>query len=370
MTIDVNLKASSKENGAKVLVCDDSKIVRIAAKKILSERFNLVLAEDGEDAWEKISSDKDIQVVFTDLGMPRLDGFGLIQRVRTSESERIRNLPMIVITGATDDEEIKRKIYEVGATDFITKPFKATAITARCDAHTSYRQTNNALQEKVNRDVLTGALNRKGFDERLEKDMSFINRHGENLAISIFELDDFQNIYDRIGKKTAELVIKQVAKTLGAAVRKEDSIGRDGLAKFMLLLPMAKAEGVITLSKRLCEKIGTFKLKVGDEAITLSTSVGISTVNKGTPAEVSSLLGCAEQALANAKMLGRGEVQFLKLEQDEGDQQADTVSIDLLLEQIAQGQEELAIDKMAAVINRLSPLIALMSSEQRQNLVE
>lgn len=364
---DINPVAA--KDSAKVLVCDDSKIVRIAAKKILAERFNLELAEDGEDAWEKISSDHNIQVVFTDLGMPRLDGFGLIQRVRTSEDERIRNLPMIVITGATDDEEIKRKIYEVGATDFITKPFKATAITARADAHTSYRKTNNALQENVNLDVLTGVLNRKGFDERFEKDMSFINRHAENIAISIFELDDFQGVYDRIGKKTSELIVKQVAKTLGAAVRKEDSIGRDGLAKFIISLPMAKAEGVITLSKRLCEKIGSFKLKVGDQVITLSSSVGIATVNKGSPANPANLLKCAEQALANAKALGRGEVQFLKLEDDEDEIESDQTSIDILLEQIEQNQEELAIDKMDAVLMRLAPLVALMTAEQKQRLI-
>src|SRR4051812_36892559 len=90
------------EKKARVLLVDDSKLVRLTATKILATQFDLVLAEDGEEAWQKISEDNTIQVVFTDLGMPKLDGYGLIQRIRQSENEGIRNQPVIVITGAAE----------------------------------------------------------------------------------------------------------------------------------------------------------------------------------------------------------------------------------------------------------------------------
>jgi len=351
---------------SRILVCDDSKLVRLTANKILAEKFDLVLAEDGEDGWQKISTDNTIQVVFTDLGMPNLDGFGLIQRVRTSEDESIRNLPIIVITGANDNEDVKRKIFEIGATDFITKPFKATTIIARAEAHTSYRNANSALQENVNIDTLTGILNRKGLDQRLDKDMSFVNRHSENIAVTILELDDFDQIYDRIGQATSDAIIKQVAKTLSGAVRKEDSIGRDGLAKFIISFPMAKSESVIKLSKRVCTVINSFKLKVGGQALALTASVGIATVGKGQQADANAIIQCAEQALTNAKALGKGEVQFLKLEVDETEEADEAISIDALLEQIRQGE---FLDNMDAVVDRLAPLVALMSADQRKALL-
>ena len=354
---------------SRILVCDDSKIVRLSAQKILAERFDLVLAEDGEQGWEILCDDPSVQMVFTDLRMPRLDGFGLIQRARTSEDERIRNLPIIVITGAGEEEDVKRKVFDIGATDFITKPFKPTAIIARADAHTNYRQVNSELQKNVNIDTLTGVLNRKGLDEQLAKDISFINRHAENLAVMIFELDDFDRIYDRIGRKTAEDIAKTVAKLLLSAVRKEDSIGREGLTKFIVSLPMAKPDGVINLTKRLCEKVATFQLKAGGEQIALTASAGVAAAKKGDAVAADAIVQCAEQALQNARSLGPGEVQFLKLEAEGGEGKTGFDSIDALLEQIELGHGELVRDNMDFVLQRLAPLVTLMDDQQKRRLL-
>ena len=100
MTQDTDAGTPVDDKKARILIADDSKIVRVTASKILATQFDVVLAEDGEEAWEKICQDTSIQVVFTDLGMPRLDGYGLIQRIRQAEDEGIRNQPVIVITGA------------------------------------------------------------------------------------------------------------------------------------------------------------------------------------------------------------------------------------------------------------------------------
>ena len=351
---------------SRVLVCDDSKVVRHTATKMLSKQFDVVLAEDGAEAWEKICSDDTIQVVFTDLGMPRLDGYGLIERVRASNDEGIRNLPMIVITGADEQEKIRRQIFELGATDFITKPFKATTLIARADAHASYRRVNKVLQENVNIDLLTGSLNRKGLDEQLFKDISFVNRHSENLAVMIFELDRFSSVCDRIGQASSEKIIKEVAIILNGAVRKEDSVGRDSLAKFIVSLPMVKAEGVIKLAKRLCTSIEAIKLKIDGKPIPLSASAGVSTVSKGSHADVKDIIQCAENALANAKIVGNGEVQLLKLEAGES---VEVASIDALLEQIEQGDREGALEQMRGALRRLAPLVALLTDKQKQQLL-
>lgn len=354
----------------RVLVADDSKIVRVTANKILAGQFDVVLAQDGEEAWEKICRDNTIQVVFTDLGMPRLDGYGLIQRIRQAEDEGIRKQPVIVITGAAEEEEVRRKVFELGATDFITKPFKATEILARAEAHASYQRDKESLQKSADIDLLTGALNRQGLDKQLEKDVSFVNRHGENMAVILFELDDFKTIHKRIIKQAANRIIKQAATILQNAVRKEDSVGRYGLEKFLIVLPMAKAEGVIVLAKRLCERIGSFKMTIGGDPFPISMSAGIATARKGNPVTAQGLMQSAEQALANAKTLGPGEVQILKLEAAGEEDVPVAVSIDNLLETISKGAAEISPAELEAAVLRLKPLLALMTDTQRQQLLQ
>ena len=354
---------------AKILLADDSKVVRLTATKVLAEQFDVVLAEDGEAAWEKICADDSIQVIFTDLGMPKLDGYGLIQRIRQSENEGIRNQPIIVITGATEEEDVKRKVFELGATDFISKPFKSAELLARAEAHASYRRDKVNLQKSADIDLLTGALNRNGINQQLKKDLSFANRHGENMALIIFELDNFKTIYQRIGEAAANRIIKQTATRLLGAIRSEDSVGRYGFEKFVAILPMAKTEGVVILAKRLCDQIKSFKITIGGEAISITMSAGISTVRKGSPAIIKDLVHSAEQALVNAKKLGSGEVQILKLEATQTNETSAVVSIDRLLEAIIAGKTDVAQNQMDSVLNKLGPLIALMNERQKQQLL-
>jgi CheY-like chemotaxis protein len=115
-----------------VLIVDDSRLMRVAIKKILKDEFELIEAVDGEDAWARLLEEPAISCVFSDLSMPNLDGYGLLERVRGSDAARIRALPFIVITGKEGDlggllEEVRAH----GATDLVGKPFKSDEIIAR-----------------------------------------------------------------------------------------------------------------------------------------------------------------------------------------------------------------------------------------------
>ena len=126
-----------------------------------------MLAEDGQQGWEFIEQDPSFQVVFTDLGMPNLDGRSLIERVRKSDDKTISSLPMIVITGNSETEEIKKELFNIGATDFISKPFKPADLIARTEAHRKYRQINEDVQRDAGIDSLTGTLNKEGVHAQL-----------------------------------------------------------------------------------------------------------------------------------------------------------------------------------------------------------
>src|SRR5690606_11927554 len=160
------------------------------------------------------------------------------------------------------------------------------------------------------------------------------------------------------------------ATILQNAVRKEDSVGRYGLEKFLIVLPMAKAEGVIVLAKRLCERIGSFKMTIGGDPFPISMSAGIATARNAHPVTAQGLMQSAEQALANAKTLGPGEVQILKLEAAGEEDVPVAVSVDNLLETISKGAAEISPAELEAAVLRLKPLLALMTDTQRQQLLQ
>ncbi|GLS28043.1 diguanylate cyclase [Marinibactrum halimedae] len=354
---------------SRLLICDDSRIVRATAKKMLSERFDLVFAENGEQGWDFLMKDPTIQVVFTDLKMPELDGIGLIERIRHHDDEKIRNLPIIVITGASDDEHIKRQIFDAGATDFVTKPFTATILNARADAHSSYRKINHTLQESSNLDPVTGLYNQAGFNQQLKKDISFVNRHGETIAMLRFEVDHFDQIHKALGQKATDLIVKEISKLLSASLRKEDSAARLGLATFVVSLPMAKNDGVLGLARRLLAKVNSFKLKVSGRQVAIKASAGISTHAKGSQIDTVKLMLACQQALENAKAVGPGEVQLLKVETPEAMEKTTPFSMDALWEQLQEGQCELSDFEQTMLVKRMVALASLLSEEQKADFI-
>jgi PleD family two-component response regulator len=108
---------SSTAEKPRVLVVDDSRLMRTAIHKFIQGEFQATEAEDGERGWEMLVGDDHIQVVIADVLMPRLDGYALICRIRAADEARIRDVPVIVITGAEDDET-RERAFACGANEF------------------------------------------------------------------------------------------------------------------------------------------------------------------------------------------------------------------------------------------------------------
>jgi len=116
----------------RVLIVDDSRIVRTTIARLIRSSFDVREEANGEAGWKAISTDPSIMVVFSDIQMPELDGFGLLERVRKSEDPRVKGMPVIVISGDEDDAT-KKRARAAGANDFITKTTDGTEILSRID---------------------------------------------------------------------------------------------------------------------------------------------------------------------------------------------------------------------------------------------
>ena len=123
------------QNLPRVLIIDDSRMVRASIIRHVRGRFEVREEADGEAGWQTLLVDPTIQAVITDIGMPRLDGYGLLERMRASRLSRINTLPVVVISG-DDEPEVRIKAKSAGATDFISKSVSHVELLARLDALT------------------------------------------------------------------------------------------------------------------------------------------------------------------------------------------------------------------------------------------
>jgi diguanylate cyclase (GGDEF)-like protein len=281
----------------RVLVVDDSNLMRKAAQKMLAGEFDVVTAVDGIDAWAQLERDTSIQVVFSDLSMPRSDGYELLQKVRTAEDTGLQGMPLIIVTGADNDEAARMKALDMGATDFITKPFTSTDLVARARAHAKYQRITKQLQEQTTLDPLTGMLNKAGFMDRLSQEVFFSRRHLQPLTLVRVEIAGMRDIFLKHGKGAAEGVVLHVAKELRERIRPEDSAGRVGLGGFALSFPAGQHEGIEAMIGRMCADVARHGFEFEFEKIGLKLDAGVVSPVLQSDTDARSVMDEAQDAL-------------------------------------------------------------------------
>jgi len=120
---------------SRVLVVDDSAVIRKAISRVLDSDYDLLEAIDGEAGWEALKTNQDLGVVISDVQMPKLDGYGMICRIRADNDPKVRDVPVIVITSA-DDDITRERAYACGANDFILKPIDSDQLLSCIRTHT------------------------------------------------------------------------------------------------------------------------------------------------------------------------------------------------------------------------------------------
>jgi two-component system cell cycle response regulator len=301
----------------RLLIVDDSKVIRVTARKILCDHFETIEAVDGENAWQILSGEAPVSLVVSDLTMPELDGFGLLKRIRSSHLPHIRELPVIIITGSNDTESTMERARHEGATDFIGKPFDAVHLLARTQAHANshavtniLKDANAALEELTTVDPLTGLANEAAFMERGYQQLSYAIRHDRTLTLFRMEIDGYGAVHRKYGASFAESVIQTVARLLLDAIRQEDTVARTGTARFALLLPGMDKSGVRSLAERINTSIATRVFKSGNDKATVTVSIGVASPRVRRDMQLSELITSADECLSRAIAGGGNQVLF------------------------------------------------------------
>jgi len=298
----------------RILVADDSRVIRYSIMKILGTDFDVVQVENGQIAWNRVCQEKDIQALITDIEMPEMDGYELICRIRASDDRRVSELPVITITG-TDDDAIKERAFACGATDFITKPLDPIQLRARVQAYARYDQTSRelteqtlSLEEQAISDPLTGLRSRRYFLQRCEQDLAYALRHGVDLSLIQLDIDGFRKIYQTHGDDLADRLLVWVAKMLYSTARTEDTVARLSGTEFAILTNGTCISDAVRLCERLREAMAGQPFVHNDQSVPLTLSMGVASLVQDRRETADSLLTLARQRLNHARSEGGNRV--------------------------------------------------------------
>ena len=298
----------------RVLVADDSRVIRSAIKKILDADFDVVLAESGDAAWSFLAREANFQMLVTDIEMPGMDGYELICRMRGADQAHLKYMPVLTITGA-DDEQTKERAYACGATDFITKPIDAIQLKARVQSYTRLDQSARDLAEKASQledqainDPLTGLRSRRYFLQRGTQDLAFCARNHKDLTVVRFDIDRYKELYRKYGDDVGDRILVWLAGIVSTNARIEDTVARVAGAKFAVLATSTGIDEARQLCERLRAAVGTKPFMHNGDAIEITLSFGLASFSNERAEHIEPLLAIADERVQRAIIEGGNRV--------------------------------------------------------------
>ncbi len=276
------LEASSKTppSNRRVLFVDDSRLMRYAGSRFLSGHCDLVMAENGQQALDELENDPDIDLVFTDLMMPVMDGHQLIQKIRTARTSRLRDMPVLVVTG-NEESAAREKALQDGATAFISKPFSADDLAGALRVHLEGNTLTEArlVTDEADYPPEAGLLNNVPepdyFYLRIEQAISFHLRQNLELALMHVKLNNYHALTRDYGHSWAEAVMRNLRYFLHRELRQEDSLHRTDDDLYSIILMGTHKAGARNLVSRLRRALNGARVRFANRELGLSVRFGI-----------------------------------------------------------------------------------------------
>jgi len=299
-----------------ILLVEDSKTTVAMLSRYLAGHYRLLHAKDGVEAWELLTKHPEIDLVITDINMPRLSGHQLLVKIRKVEDAHLKNIPVIIMTTA-DDNVDRNLAFLNGANDFIYKPIDEMELQARVNVHYRLARTIRELEanrkllaEQATTDPLTGLKNRRAFNENGAKHLALARRYNTSLSVIMADIDHFKNINDTHGHDAGDEVLVAVARILDGATRAEDSVARIGGEEFALLLPSTNRLGAAVLAESIRAAVEKRKFVLDGRSVTVTVtiSIGIASYEAEQTDTIEGLLKIADQRLYLAKKNGRNRI--------------------------------------------------------------
>lgn len=293
------------------LIVDDSRTTRAVLRHLLAPtKAQVSEAADAGACLEAVAG-QEFDTILLDLALPDGNGLQLLRKIREAESRST----ILMITGSSDIRTATEALTS-GADGYIEKrhlledtgSFLQVLYTARdhrARLTTEQRKTADLATQSLT-DPLTGAYNRRYFDERFASEIRDSRATAQPLAMVIFDIDHFKNINDTYGHPMGDLILQQGARLIASTIRASDPLVRFGGEEFVVLLARTGIQGASILAEKIRGAVERYCFGDGVLQIDATVSVGVAELRPDESGET--LLKRADEALYSAKQSGRNRV--------------------------------------------------------------
>lgn len=291
----------------RLLVVDDQPINIQVMHQIFGADFQVFMATSGAQAL-RLCKDTPPDLILLDIVMPGMDGFEVCTLLKSDDATR--NIPVIFVTALTDAAEETRGL-EVGAVDFISKPINPAVVRARVKTHLTLKLQSDIMRKLVFLDGLTGAFNRRYFDQQLATEMARSVRNQSPLALIMLDVDFFKLFNDQYGHQTGDDCLRQIVVTLREGLRRPaDLVARYGGEEFACILPDTDFVDAMAVAHELERRVRMNNIPHEKSVVApvVTISLGVAGRDATSPGAPSLLLAEADAQLYLAKHSGRGRV--------------------------------------------------------------
>ena len=288
-----------------ILVVDDT-VENLDVLEELLQEYRVIDATNGKDAIALVKQQKP-DLILLDIMMPNMDGYEVCQILQ--DDEETKHIPIIFITAKIDEKSIE-KAYDLGAADYITKPFLPKELLARVKKELRIQSLIEKLEELASTDTLTKLYNRRFFYESAIKTIEYAKRNKHLLSLIMLDIDHFKRVNDTYGHSAGDEVLKELAQIMKNIQRKSDTIVRLGGEEFAILLPDTSKEQAFEVAQKLRQTIEKNQVLLSDGNIVhFTVSLGVSSVQTEKEINIEAALSRADKALYRVKEGGRNNVQ-------------------------------------------------------------
>jgi diguanylate cyclase (GGDEF)-like protein len=302
-----NMNSDQKSTALTVMVIEDHPDQRdLLAIVLQREGYKVVTAANGIEAIEKLAVEK-VQIALSDIMMPKMDGFELIKRIRGNPA--LKNIYLILITARIQEGDRVRGL-DLGADDYITKPFSFSELLARIRVGSRVVQYQQHLEYQTQVDSLTGLFNRRAFENKIGEEFERSKRYHSPLSLLILDIDNFKLINDTYGHHGGDAALVKISETFREKTRQSDFPARYGGEEFVLVLPETDQESALQAATKIHEAIRSSAFGTTARPFRLTVSIGVSSTSIKFYSAWDELLRDADQALYIAKNSGKDRIEI------------------------------------------------------------
>lgn len=290
-----------------ILIVDDEKTNLALLNGILAPEYTILAARSGEEALERLAENLP-DLILLDIAMPGMDGFEVISRLKSEPATQ--RIPVILVT-EPDNGGDEEKGFNLGAADYIGKPFKEAIVRARVRNHMQILHQVYVIERLGLLDPLTDIASSHNFDKHLPREWESAIRDRKPLSLLMMDIDNFKAYNDTYGHPQGDVLLKTIARLIesAAARRPRDICARIGGEEFVVLCPDTDHVGALDIAEQLRLNVENMKVLSFDRKLTSATiSIGIASVIPTRNDEMTSFIKLADERLYTAKAHGRNRI--------------------------------------------------------------